>query len=57
MDSDPNRMIRYPLNWQAWLAELASEAANDRAMSVAVYIRQAVVNQLERDGYKKEGSR
>jgi len=57
MSNDPGRFIRYPLNWPAWMADLASQAANDRAMSVAVYIREAVLEKLDRDGYKKEGTR
>ena len=53
MRSDPDRLIRYPLNWPAWLSNLAAQAANDRAMAVAVYIREAVLEKLDRDGYKK----
>jgi hypothetical protein len=53
MSNDPNRNIRYPLTWPAWLAELAAQAANDRTQSVAVYIREAVLQKLERDGYRE----
>lgn len=53
MTSDPDRILRYPLNWPAWLAELTAQAANDRAMSTADYLRQAAVEKLERDGYKR----
>lgn len=53
MTSNPDRIIRYPLNWPAWLAELTAQAANDRAQSIADYLRQAAVERLERDGYKR----
>lgn len=44
-------MITYPLRWPAWLANQAAEAANARTMSVAVWLRQAVQEKLERDGH------
>jgi hypothetical protein len=49
MSNDPNRNVRYPLTWPFWLAEKAAEAANDRAMSVATWLREAAIEKLERD--------
>jgi hypothetical protein len=40
--------VRYPLTWPAWMCERVTEAANARAMSVAVWIREAVREKLER---------
>jgi hypothetical protein len=48
MSNDPERMIRYPLSWPAWLSEKVSEAANARAMSVATWLREAAQEKLER---------
>jgi hypothetical protein len=50
MSNDPERMIRYPLSWPAWLAEQAAEAATGRAMSVATWLREAAIEKLEREG-------
>jgi hypothetical protein len=50
--ANPNRLIRYPLSWPAWLAEWSAAAANDRAQSVADWLRQAAIEKLERDGYQ-----
>ncbi len=47
--ADPNRLIRYPLSWPAWLAEEVAEAANGRAMSVAAWLRDAAIQRLTRD--------
>jgi hypothetical protein len=41
-------MVRYPLSWPAWMYEKAAEAANDRAMSVATWLREAALEKLER---------
>jgi hypothetical protein len=57
MVDDPDEMIRYPLNWARWLDGLAKEAAKAQMMPLSVYIRLAVQERLERDGYKKEGGR
>ena len=48
MSSDPNRNIRYPLTWPAWMYEKVAEAANARAMSVATWMREAALEKLER---------
>ena len=48
MSNDPNRNIRYPLTWPAWLAEKVAAAANERAMSVATWLREAAIEKLER---------
>lgn len=50
-EGDRDRVITYPLRWPAWLANQAAEAANARTMSVAVWLRQAVQEKLERDGH------
>ncbi len=49
MSNDPNRSQRYPLTWPAWLADKVAEAANDRAMSIATWMREAAIEKLERD--------
>lgn len=46
---DPNRNVRYILTWPAWMSEMAAQAANDRAMTVAVWIREAIREKLERE--------
>ena len=48
MSSDPNRNIRYPLTWPAWLAEKVARAADKRAMSVATWMREAAIEKLKR---------
>jgi hypothetical protein len=48
--ADPNRIIRYPLSWPAWMADQVAEAANARAMSMATWLREAALEKLERDG-------
>ena len=48
MSNDPNRLIRYPLSWPAWMYEKVAEAANARAMSVATWMREAALEKLER---------
>ena len=48
MSDDPNRLVRYPLSWPAWLAEKVAVAANARAMSVAAWMREAAIKELER---------
>ena len=50
MSNDPNRNVRYPLTWPAWMYEMAAEAANERAMSVATWLREATLEKLERAG-------
>jgi hypothetical protein len=52
MSNDPDRIIRYPLSWPAWMAEDVAEAANKRAMSMATWLREAAIEKLER--LKKE---
>lgn len=49
MSNDPNRNIRYPLTWPAWLADKVAQAANARTMSVATWLREAAREKLERD--------
>ena len=46
--ADPDRMIRYPLSWPASLAERVADAANARAMSMATWVREAILEKLER---------
>lgn len=46
---DPQRLIRYPLTWPAWLSERVAKAASGRAMSVAAWLRLAALEKLERD--------
>jgi hypothetical protein len=53
MTNDPQRTLRYPLSWPAWLADKVAEAANARAMSVATWLREAAQEKLERDSGKK----
>ena len=53
MSDDPNRLVRYPLSWPAWLAEKVAGAANARAMSVAAWMREAAIKELERTEDKK----
>lgn len=50
MNDDPNRNVRYPLTWPAWLAEQVAESADARAMSVATWMREAAIEKLERTG-------
>lgn len=50
---DPNRTLRYPLSWPAWLSEQVAEAANARAMSVATWLREAAQEKLERTDGKR----
>lgn len=57
MSNDPNRNIRYPLTWPAWMYEMAAEAANERAMSVATWLREATLEKLERAGKRPDLSR
>jgi hypothetical protein len=53
VSEDPNRTVRYPLSWPAWLAANVAAAANARAMSVATWLREAALEKLERDGRGK----
>lgn len=50
MSNDPERVLRYPLSWPAWMADKVAEAANTRAMSVATWMREAALEKLERSG-------
>jgi hypothetical protein len=47
-DLNPERNVRYPLTWPAWLQERVAEAANARAMSMATWMREAALEKLER---------
>ena len=47
-EPDPERTVRYPLSWPAWMYEKVAEAANARAMSVATWMREAALEKLER---------
>jgi hypothetical protein len=53
--TDRNKVINYPLRWPAWLSERVAEAANDRAMSTAAWLREASLEKLERDGHAMNG--
>ena len=48
-DADPERMVRYPLTWPAWLAEKVAKAAGARTMPMAVWIREAILEKFERE--------
>jgi hypothetical protein len=41
-------MLRYQMVWPAWLAEQVTEAAKAKTMSVAVWLREAAMEKLER---------
>ena len=47
-EPDPERLVRYALSWPAWLAEKVAEAANARTMPMAVWLREAALEKLER---------
>lgn len=47
-ETGPERTVRYPLTWPAWLAERVAEAARARMMPMAVWLREAAVEKLER---------
>lgn len=53
--SNPDRLIRYPLSWPAWMYEQVAEAANARAMSVATWMREAALEKLERTKGSDDG--
>ena len=48
-EPDPGRLVRYPLSWPMWLAEKVTGAAKIRMMPVAVWLREAAVEKLERE--------
>lgn len=50
MSHDPNENVRYPLTWPFWMSEKVAEAANERAMTVATWLRVAILEKLERSG-------
>lgn len=54
-DQQDQTAARLQLAWPEWLSEVTRRAAKDRTVSVSAYIRQAVLERLERDGYRKEG--
>ena len=49
-EPDPERLVRYALSWPAWLAEKVAEASNARMMPMAVWLREAAREKLEREG-------
>lgn len=46
---DPERIVRYPLSWPAWLAEKVRAAATARTLSMAAWMREAILEKLERE--------
>jgi hypothetical protein len=50
-----DRSVRYALSWPAWLAERAAQAASQRTMPLSAWIRQAVLEKLERDKVNSVG--
>lgn len=46
-------MVRFQIVWPAWMEEVTKRAASDHTMATSVYVRQAVLEKLERDGYKR----
>jgi hypothetical protein len=52
-EPDPERLVRYALSWPAWLAEKVAEAANAHTMPVAVWLREAAREKLEREGGRR----
>lgn len=49
-EPDPGRLVRYPLTWPASMAGQVAEAAKARTMPMAVWVREAIREKLERDG-------
>lgn len=48
-EQDPDRMVRYPLTWPAWMAKVVAEAAGSRLMPMAVWVREAILEKIERE--------
>jgi hypothetical protein len=45
-DTDP--LVRYPLSWPTSMARRVALAANARTMPIAVWVREAIREKLER---------
>lgn len=45
---DPERLVRYPLTWPASMAERVAAEAKAHTMPMAVWLREAVREKLER---------
>lgn len=54
MKPNPDRYIKYPLSWTAAMSERVAVMANQREMSMAVWIREAIREKLDRDEPAKE---
>jgi hypothetical protein len=48
-EPDPARLIRYPLSWPASMAAKVTAAAKEHTMPVAVWVREAIREKLERE--------
>jgi hypothetical protein len=53
-EQDPEQLVRYPLSWPLWMAERVTRVARTRTMPVAVWVREAIWEKLERT---EEGDR
>jgi predicted DNA-binding protein len=53
-ETDPEQLVRYALSWPAWMAERVTKVARTRTMPVAVWVREAIWEKLERT---EEGDR
>jgi hypothetical protein len=49
-EEDPDRMASYLLRWPASMADQVIRAAKARTMPLAVWLREAAREKLERDG-------
>jgi len=47
-EPDPDPLVRYPLTWHTSMARQVSEAAKARTMPMAVWVREAIREKLER---------
>lgn len=55
-EPDPERLVRYPLTWPAWMAEKVAAAAKGHTMPMAVWVREAIREKLERTEKERGGN-
>jgi len=48
-EPDPDPQVRYPLTWRASMAEKVAAAARRHTMPMAVWVREAIREKLERE--------
>lgn len=49
-DTNPDRPVRYVLTWPFSMAEQVTAASKAHTMPVAVWVREAIREKLEREG-------